>query len=377
MTIRMASYSIPLPSSQLPQRTPRKRKLKPAIENSQSPTLHDEPLLAISAHDIEYSAVVTPEERIQRRLAGQPLEELPPPFPFPHASVPSASSTRPISRHKSEPKTVSLRSQHLCAMTTLLHRCLQAKDYKRASRALGLILQTETHGKFIDLRHAGLWGIGTEILLNIPDTRQGSSISRQGFEQAKVLYDRIALQHPWHRTWPDVTNAQDFKPAMFGLWIYVTCLESKRLQGGSDEVGPENNRDSFVGELQAKRYELAEAERIGQEIDTLMSTIPFVDDLELLRLRAHVGLWTADLLEKTDELGDEVESNTSMQEQQMEDAWLGNANIDEPSQRRQANHKATIARQLANRTLAKLRGNDDGEQSDADGDFTSNNDVEN
>lgn len=264
-------------------------------------------------------------------------------------------------------------------MTTLLHKCLQAKDYKRASRALGLILRTETHGNFIDLRHAGLWGIGAEILLRSSNTDRVGSISREGFERAKLFYDKMALQHPWHRTWPNVTNAQDFKLAMFGLWIYLTCVESKRIQHAADEGGSENGRAASDKELQAKKYEWAEAERIAQEMDTLMSTIPFIDDLELLRLRAHVALWTSDLLEKVDELEVEVESNTSMQEQQMEQAWLGNTEVEEPVPLRPSNQKAANARQLAGIMLARLRGSRADGHLDADDDddyMMSDNDIQ-
>lgn len=371
----MASYSLPVPSSQAPKRPTRKRKRKPVVrESSASPDAH---LLELSTQNTEYSAVITPEERIQRRLAGQPLDEPPPSVPFPHASLSkSLPATTPTSRDGVSHQPASLRSQHLAAMTTLLHRCLQAKDYRRASRALGLILRSETHGKFIDLRHAGLWGIGAEILLRTSGTARIGSISRQGFDRAKVFYDKMALQHPWHRTWPNVTNAQDFKLAMFGLWIFVTCTESKRIQHAADKVGPEDGRAGSDEELQAKRYELAEAERIAQEMDTLMSSIPFVDDLELRRLRAHVALWTADLLEKVDSLDVEVGSDTSVQEQLMEQAWLGQTETEELWQPRPSNQKAANARQLASAMLAKLRGSRAHGDSDVDNDTMSDNNVQ-
>ncbi|KAK5957311.1 hypothetical protein OHC33_001683 [Knufia fluminis] len=363
----MASYSLPLPSSQASQQTPRKRKRKPTIE--ESGVSRDEHMLDGAAENTEYSAAITPEERLQRRLAGQPLNEPPPPFPFPHASLPQSPPSPRLSVYSPVGQASSLRSQHLSAMTTLLHKCLQAKDYKRASRALGLILRTETRGRPIDLRHGGLWGIGAEILLRTPSDTRGGSVAREGFERAKTFYDKIALQHPWHRTWPNMTNAQDFKLAMFGLWIFVTCLESKKLQLTSNEAGSENGRDTSDIQLQAKRYELAEAERIAQEMDTLMSTIPFIDDPELTRLRAHVASWTADLLEKVDELEMEVQSDHSRQEQQMEQAWLGIAETEEPATARPPNSKVANARQLASTLLAKLGGSRVDEDSDANDDF--------
>jgi len=153
-------------------------------------------------------------------------------------------------------------------------------------------------------------------------------------------------------------------------------MESKRLQRVAEEADSEDGREASDRELQAKRYELAEGERIAQDMDTLMSTIPFIDHLELIRLRAHLALWTADLLERVDDLEAEVQSDRSMQEQEMEQAWLGNTEVGDLAVGRPPNPKAANARQLASTMLAKLRGSRESGASDANDGLVSGSDIE-
>lgn len=324
------------------------------------------------ANASEYTAVATPDERNQRKLAGQPLTEVPPSYPFPHAAERKAESSerrhdpiRPVLDQK-----YSLRQQHLASMTALLHNCLGIRDYSRASRALGLILRSEINGRAIDLRHAGLWRIGAEILLRMPEPRQHSHISREGFTRAKLFYDKLALQHPWHRSWPNVVNAQDFRLAMFGLWIYITCQESSQIQATENDVEYGNEGDGSRT-LEAKKWELLEAQRIAGEMDGLLGTIPFIDDLELIRLRGMMALWIADLLEAIEELELEAEQQLRMGDGLEHQEWYGKERelVTSPGL---GNEQAVSARNLAATMFARLRA---GEQDELDIDSDENHDV--
>lgn len=353
MTDTTPLYALPLP-------TPFRKVSKPSGKRkrdgkTEQRVRQDE----FPSHVTEYSAVITPEERTQRRLAGQPVDEQPPVSPFPHAALPKDDHESALDHRltlSSTNPSHSLRVQHLAAMTALLHRCLETRDYRRASRALALISRTEIQGKTIDLRHAGLWGIGAEILLRTHPSSELGFISRQGFEKAKAFYDKMAVQNPWNTSWPHVVNAQDFKLAMFGLWIYVVCHEAKRLQS-LDLFDSARSQEALAGALQSKRWELAEAERVAQEMDSLMSTLPFMDDQELIRLRGMVALWIADLLDALDQLEAEAASNVSLHDQEMERAWLG---LDEEERRSdsrtspQSSQKAMDARNLAKAMFVKI-----------------------
>lgn len=350
-------YALPLPTvshhaSKIVKQS--KRKRTPVEDDSSDPDF--------PSRDVEYSAIVTPEERIQRRLAGQPLNEQPPSFPFPHAPAQTRVSKENDGRSTLQTSgNVSLRMQHLSNMIAVLHKCLANRDYVRATRALALILRTEMHGKTIDLRHADLWGIGAELLFRSTVEPGSNMITREGLEKARTFFDRMSLQHPWHRSWPDVINAQDFKVAFFGLWVYVVNQESRRLHNlTTDEMDDERQQV-------AKEWEFAEAENIARELDSVMSTLPFMDDPELIRLRAMVALWTADLIESLDDL----QQGSLDPELELERAWMGDPDPD-PDQRDNTpskNSRAEAVRATARKMFAKVKINSKNEDEDPETSF--------
>ena len=309
----MSLFSLPLPTYQQPSNRSisqhsrlkkRKRKYIANHDSESEDSISDdlqylsEAQLPASSQSLEYSAVLTPEERTQYRTAGQPFDQPPPPFPFPHAPAKTdrhepqwtdATATAP-------PPAPTLHLQHLAVITAILHRCLAERDYTRASRALGLILRDSIGGHAIDVRNEGRWGIGAEILLkagsqhdrvlvediaNDASHQQGPLFTREGFERAKRYYERLIIQYPYVKAHAMSVNALDFYQALFGLWIYIAHEEGK-TEPDSD---PDSNR----------LHELHQARQIADRMDACMSSVPFSDDLELIRLRGMVALWIADL----------------------------------------------------------------------------------
>ena len=270
----------------------------------------------------EYIAVITPDERAQRRLAGHTLTGDLPPSPFPHAAASSARDTQRAlseatvaSETSRERDQTSLRSRHVAAMSAVLHKSLLAKDWSRASRALCLILRTSAAGQSIDIRAAGNWAIAAEILfrrsadapsehtkdaqeagdsVSSPGPTQIRGISRSGFEDARSLYKKLIVQYPYHKSWPDSVNAIDFYIAMFNLWVYVAQADSATARRQISKVGVPVSEDDST-ELSTRA--LQEANEIANEMDSCMSSVPFSDNRELIRLRANVALWQKDLNE--------------------------------------------------------------------------------
>lgn len=331
--------------------------------------------------DAEYASVITPIERTQRRLAGQALNQQPPAFPFPHTPSPF-SSYEQNSKHNAvveaeaektpaTSSTPSLKEQHVAAMTAVLHKYLDLRDYHRAARAFALLLRTEILGSSVDLRHCGLWGIGAEVLLH-PDTGQKMDlVSRDALERVKTYYNRLALQHPWQRRWSSITDAQEFKSAMFALWIFTVCAESKRMQIIDSPDGSDLSFSLARTALEAKQWELDEAGNIAKELDSLMNTIPFVDNLEFLRLRAMVALWLADLLEMVEQLRIEFEIVDSAREYDVQsltaaEDHAGEASNENLLQFNQSSKQADDARDFAATMFARLGYQDRGDSGDAD-----------
>jgi len=257
---------------------------------------------------LEYTAVVTPEQRHQRRVAGQPLDEEPPPLPFPHAEAVGTKS-KPVREallegttgaysSKSAKVPQSLHMQHLAALTTILHRSLLREDFTRASRALGLMFREDTISQNAAVRSQGYMGIAAEVLLRSGYSRDSASVlprtalpfTQEGFQKAKRFYERLIVRHPYHKSWPDAVNAVDFYLAMFNIWIYAVYTESTSMSH-SGEV------DDDVTDADRKVRELEQANQIAARIDACMATVPYIDEPELIRLRAMVSLWQADLHE--------------------------------------------------------------------------------
>lgn len=349
-------YALPLPpSSQTIPKTCGKRKRNRSVHLQEE---GDDG----SDTNTEYSAIITPEERAQRRLAGQALDHPPPSAPFPHAP-PLESSVVPdedgahytdhvLPLEPSQP--YSLRYHHLAVMTAILHKSLQQGDYVRASKAMAVVLRTEVLGRSVDLRHAGFWCIAAEILLRDNRLSADHTLWKSGFGKAKLFYDKLARQHPWHRSWPAAINAQDFKISMFSLWIYAVCIENRRLQEQESDRNLDSASPSSRSELQAKRWELGEAEAIAKEMDALMGTIPFIDDIELIRLRAMVALWMADLLDDIDSLTTDVESDTGVHEPTLYDYASIEAIERQRNNGPKPNEKATAARELSKTLFSRL-----------------------
>lgn len=312
-------FSLPLPTYQQPSSKSygqglksKKRKRKNATGPNSK--LQDEPNdglqflpqseLQAFAQNLEYSAVLTPEERTQYRAAGQSFDREPPSFPFPHstAKTDSQQSFRSDTNFQRPSLAPTLHLQHLAVVTAILHRCLADQDYTRASRALGLIMRDSIGGRAIDVRNEGRWGVGAEIVLKAgsqhdhsfdkdttdSDRPQKSPIfTREGFERAKRYYERLIIQYPFNKIHPTSVNAIDFYQALFGLWIYVVHQEGKTAPVLSPKLSHQDGQ----------RRELEQAHEIADHMDACMSSIPFSDDLELIRLRGMVASWIADLAE--------------------------------------------------------------------------------
>ena len=311
----------------------------------------------------EYTAVISPNERTQRRVSGLPLlADLPRP-PFPHRALKPNEDERK-SGHTTEEAhddQSSLRVQHLSSMSAVLHKSLLKKDYARARRALGLILRTDVHGKAIDIRAAGNWAIGAEILFRQHEQyRQPNEATevrharrKRGLADAKSYYENLIVQHPFNRSWPDSVNTLDFYLAMFSLWIYVAQAESHELlndhHAGDDQPFDTSERN------EVKLQELNQANEIGADMDRRMVPALYSGNTDLLKLRAMVAEWQADLCDECEddtilESAVEARIDSSVNNYAMESLSLNE--IQDTAQ--QLSQNAVEARNKANSIYARL-----------------------
>lgn len=287
----------------------------------------------------------------QFHVAGQSPDRILPGSNFPHAPPTSKKDILPVHYDQLEDELATLkpplltpgklswrgsmtkgvasgegfRRRHLAALTSVLHRCISEGDYIRAGRAWAILIRFRIDGQSLDIRQEDRWGIGAEILYQrvaqldnqtrengIAKSRQGdenhddgSSNStsdtgyidnRGGFQEAQDYYERLALQHPYRKAFPDTVSALDFCPANYALWIwslYKTWSEIeedallKSKKGGNEmkSLDKKSTSNRAVEVLYQRRNEIAE------RLDELLSSPPHSDDPRLWRIRGMVALW--------------------------------------------------------------------------------------
>lgn len=229
------------------------------------------------------------------------------------------------------------RQHHAVALTTVLHRCLLQGDYLRAGRTWGILLRMRVATGSLTLRTHDHWGLGAEILYQQHSQLNSNTAGREGeplvsgnnknedsplksfywfnpegFREAQEYYERLILQYPYQKQFPNLVNALDFYPAMFGLWIYSVQQQHEfKLQhrgepdpkikkqpsdvAQSDEkplaLGLEIEEDPRLAE--AHTVYVDRAREIQNQLDVLLLSPPFSDNARLCSLQSMVNQWVS------------------------------------------------------------------------------------
>lgn len=293
--------------------------------HSQNPNFNDHAGLRASnfprsfPHHIPETAPSISKGRI-----GDELATLKPPLYVGTERVPTATAKRTSS-------STGLRQQHLSAVTAILHRYLLEGDFMRAGRAWAMLLRAEHNGHSMDLRMHDRWGVGAEIIIQresqmAQKTRDhsvveiSSSISdlrvkAESMKRAKEYYERVVLQYPYLKAFPNATGPLNFSIAMFSLWLYTVKERSaiapmaagtsdKDIIEETDAEASDEIQRSSVSEVehdhyqkreQVKRDTLQDAREIATRLDGLLVSPPYSDNARFWKLCGETYLWIADL----------------------------------------------------------------------------------
>ena len=302
-----------------------------------------------------------PDVARQYRVAGLPFDEEVPQAGFPHRPVRPSSASRPVlsvselqaqfedlnpplysgrtapsSTKKSDHG--NLRQQHIAVVAAIMHKCLLKGDYVRAGRAWGMLLRVEVDGYPMDIRSNGLWSLGAEILLR-RDAETTTQQAEEGpgsshsvptkfhftpprFERAKEYYDHLILTYPT-RKWLHKLSSIDFYPVMYGLWIsfvqgqYQAGLAAVVKATEYEEeksVGDSSTDQILAGQVVVRTKALDEAQEIADHMDQLLTSLPYLDDPVLWRIKGMISSWAEGLsvserLPETQERTDDSEQN--------------------------------------------------------------------
>lgn len=252
------------------------------------------------------------------------LASLKPPLFVATGSLPAATAQKSSS-------STGLRQHHLDTITAILHRCLSEGDYIRAGRAWGMLLRAEQNGNSIDLRTYDRWGVGAEILMkrelqmvrrttdhNVVEVSNSTSnlrVKAESMEKAKEYFERLVLQFPYRKAFPNATEPLDFSIAMFSLWIYTVkertstalmavCSSDNDIEETDAEANDAAQRSS-VSDMETDRDRKREqvtrdtlqiSYEIADRLDGLLASPPYSDEARFWKLCGEMYLWIADLL---------------------------------------------------------------------------------
>ncbi|TQS34649.1 hypothetical protein Golomagni_04959 [Golovinomyces magnicellulatus] len=177
----------------------------------------------------------------------------------PHAKSSSNSQAQRVGTEGSgrAPQGHELHVHHIYVLTTILHKCLLARDITRARRAWGLLIRMQISGQGFDFKASGYWGIGAELLIRSLSASQSSLASigcdiesdtacetsdeersshsssstldsptkrrwniAEGMERAADYYERLIVAYPFKRQFSNNVSALTWWPIMIGCEIY-------------------------------------------------------------------------------------------------------------------------------------------------------------
>ncbi len=235
-----------------------------------------------------------------------------------------------------KPGAIGSRQQNLIALTAILHKCVLEGDFIRAGRAWGMLLRAEHNGHSLDLRTTDRWGLGAEIVLRrdaqLARNKDGTgkpinthgtedqhhmpsdSFCSQALEQAKNYYERLVLQYPYRKAFPDTTGPQAFYIAMFSLWIYsiqrhhslalaehgddaldAQCADAWALNQGDSRSVSDGERRQHRRREAIRDDILQRANVIAARLGELTMSPPYSDDNKYLQLQKMLDSWIKDL----------------------------------------------------------------------------------
>jgi RNA polymerase I specific initiation factor len=287
----------------LPDLAPKKRKSGDQSDESSSSNEEDAVDTATEEHTSgQRKRALTPRE-IRRELA-----TLNPPLYL------------PLTKTERRGGAQSLKQNHVKVLVALMHRCLRTGDFARAGRAWGMLLRTHYAHTPIDLRLRGLYGIGAEILLRQGSTSRSDGLqdqagsmadqplnfSRQGFEAAKVYYERLAIEYPYRHWHSNSISSLDFYLIMYGLWIASVQDTYRQARKTASEQWRESSHNegmnvsstapqSDESVTQARETTINEIGAIETSMAELMIAPPHSESEDLKELRSMVGQWKRDL----------------------------------------------------------------------------------
>ncbi|KAF3924600.1 hypothetical protein AA313_de0200971 [Arthrobotrys entomopaga] len=181
----------------------------------------------------------------------------------------------------------SLHAKHMSNLNTILHLCLLRRDWKRAKRAFKLLLLSDSETDVRNLRLKGIWKLGVEILSwedeNATTDDQGDSPPNKDYTKAMEYMNRLVIMYPHYKHYVigKGVNATTILPIL--MHFEILALHDKLSTALT------------TGEATVVIEVIAGITAVTDRLKSLQETPPWVDMVELWKLRGQLYTWAADL----------------------------------------------------------------------------------
>ncbi|KAF3937959.1 hypothetical protein ABW19_dt0203146 [Dactylella cylindrospora] len=188
----------------------------------------------------------------------------------------------------------SLQAKHVDNVNTILHLCILKRDWARAKRAFALLLQSDREHNMKNLRLRKIWKLGVEILgwegvdeaqaedstINAGD---GGTVVKRDYSKVVEYMNRLIIMYPHykHHVVGKGVNATTILPIL--MHFEILALEEQMTNATVEDVA------SVASQV------ISGIEGVTDRIKTLQETPPWVDMVELWKLRGQLYLWAAEL----------------------------------------------------------------------------------
>ncbi|EWC46207.1 hypothetical protein DRE_04585 [Drechslerella stenobrocha 248] len=188
------------------------------------------------------------------------------------------------------------KAQHMNHVNTILHVCILRRDWARAKRAFKLLLRSDREQDVTHLRLKNIWKMGVEILswetkerpalTGSPGTRADDcEEAPRDYTKVMEYMGRLVIMYPYYKHYVigKGVNATTIMPIL--MHFEVLALQ-ERLS-----IALANNDNQLAGILAVVSGILAATNRLK----VLQETPPWIDMVDLWKLRGQLHIWAADL----------------------------------------------------------------------------------
>ncbi|EPS36929.1 hypothetical protein H072_9543 [Dactylellina haptotyla CBS 200.50] len=200
----------------------------------------------------------------------------------------------------------SLQAKHMNHVNTILHICLLRRDWKRAKRAFKLLLLSDSETDIRNLRLKRIWKIGVEVLSWDGVANDSKNTLRRAEEDEEKEEEEVEAATEKARPRRDYTKAVEYmnrliimyphyKHYVVGKGVNATTILPIMMHFEVLALQDKLSTALKTGEETVVTEVISGITAVTDRLRTLQETPPWIDMVELWKLRGQLHIWAADL----------------------------------------------------------------------------------